>query len=119
MRRPISILLLVLMLAALIAPVAVATVTAPTPACCRAGGRHHCSATAASLVPSGIRLQGQSCPYRKHLAFSVSAAPPPAAETVAPVGAHSVLHQFYSEVFISRRELPHSQRGPPHASAVK
>ncbi|MFZ3213127.1 MAG: hypothetical protein WA188_16610 [Terriglobales bacterium] len=119
MRRSTATALLLLMLAALLAPAALATATNPLPACCRAGGRHHCSAMAASIVPSGDRVQGKSCPYRKPLAFSVSVAPPPAAETIALAGAHSFLNNFYSEVFVSHREPPHSQRGPPPASSLK
>ncbi len=119
MRRSTATTLLLLMLAAFLAPAAVATVTTPTPACCRAAGLHHCSAMVPRGSEGGTQFQGQSCPYRKPLAFSGSAAPPPAAETVAPAGAHSFLGDFYSEVFVSYREAPHSQRGPPPASAVK
>ena len=119
MRRSTATTLLLLMLAAFLAPAAVATVTNPTPACCRAGGRHHCSAMVPSGTEGSTQFQGQSCPYRKHLALSGSAATPPATQTVAPAGAHSFLNQFYSEAFVSHREPPHSQRGPPPASAVK
>jgi len=119
MRRSTATALLLLMLAAFLAPAALATVTTLTPACCRAAGPHHCSAMAASMVPSGVRVQAQSCPYRKPLAFSVSVASPPATETVTATGTHSFLNQFYSEVFVSHREPPHSQRGPPPASSVK
>jgi len=119
MRRSTATTLLLLMLAAFLAPAAAATITNPLPACCRAAGPHHCSAMAASMIPIGIRVQGQSCPYRKPLAFSGSAATPRATQTVARAGAPSFLNQFYSEVFVSHREPPHSQRGPPPASAVK
>jgi hypothetical protein len=115
MRRSVAITLLLLMLAVFLAPAALATVTNPLPACCRAEGRHHCSAMAASMVPSGVRVEGQSCPYRKPLVFFVSAAPPPAAKTVVPAATHSVLRESYSEVFVSHREPAHSQRGPPPA----
>jgi len=115
MRRSTASALLLLMVAAFLAPAALATATNPLPACCRAGGRHHCSAMAASVVPSGVKLQGQCCPYRKHLAFSSSAAPPPAAETIALAGAHSFLNNFYSQLLLSHREPSHSQRGPPLA----
>jgi len=119
MRRSTATTLLLLMLAAFLAPAAAATITNPLPACCRAAGPHHCSAMAASMVPSGVRVQAQSCPYRKPLAFSGSAATPRATQTVALAGAHSFLDEFYSGAFISHRESPHSQRGPPPTSSVK
>ena len=119
MRRSTAITLLLLMLAAFLAPAALATSTTPTPACCRAAGPHHCSAMAPSGTEGGAQFQGHSCPYRKPVALSGSAATPPATQTVALAGAHSFLNRFYSEVFVSHREPPHSQRGPPPASAVK
>jgi len=118
MRRPTATTLLLLMLAAFLAPAAVATVTTPTPACCRAAGPHHCSAMV-SGPEGGAQFQGHSCPYRKPVALSESAATPRATQTVALAGAHSFLNEFYSEVFVSHREPPHSQRGPPPASSVK
>ena len=115
MRRSTAIALLLLILAAFLAPAALATATKPLPACCRASGPHHCS----TVVPSGgIKVQGQSCPYRKHLAFTGSVAPPPAAHRVAPGAARSVSGQFHPQFFISRREAPHSQRAPPLPSSV-
>jgi hypothetical protein len=119
MRRSTATALLMLMLAAFLAPAALATVTTPTPACCRAAGPHHCSAMVPSGPAGGAQFQGHSCPYRKPVALSGSAATPRAIQTVALAGAHSFLNTFYSEAFISRREPPHSQRGPPPASAVK
>jgi hypothetical protein len=117
MRRSTATALLMLILGALVAPAALATTANPLPACCRAGGRHHCSATVSS--GKDPQVQGHSCPYRKPVAFSVSLAPPPAAETVALADAYAFLNESYSEVFISHRELPYSQRAPPSASAVK
>lgn len=118
MRRPTAITLLLLMLAAILAPAAVATVTTPMPACCRVAGAHHCSAMVVGATGGEPRLQGQSCPHRKPVACSGYAAPPAVAETVAPADAHSFSNEFQPEFFISHRELPYSQRGPP-ASAVK
>jgi hypothetical protein len=112
MRRSTATALLLLMLAAFLAPAALATVIAPTPACCRAAGPHHCS----TVVPSGVQVQGQSCPYRKPLAFSGSAAPPTATESAAPDDAHPVLHEFYPELFVSPGEQPHPERAPPQSS---
>ncbi len=119
MRRSTATTLLLLMLAAFLAPVAAATITNPLPVCCRAGGPHHCSAMIPSGPEGGAQFQGHSCPYRKPVALSGSAATPPATQTVALAGAYSFLNQFYSEVFVSHREPPHSQRGPPPTSSVK
>ena len=119
MRRPTATALLLLMLGAFLAPAALATVATPTPACCRAAGPHHCSAMVPSGPEGGAQFQGHSCPYRKPVALSGSAATPRATQTVALAGAHSFLNEFYSEVFVSHRDPPHFQRGPPPASAVK
>ncbi len=110
MRRSTATALLLLMLAAFGAPAALATATTPTPACCRAAGQHHCSAMAPS---GGVQIQGQSCPHRKPLAFSGSAAPPPAAETVAPADTHPFPVEFHPESFVVRGEQPHPERAPP------
>ncbi|MGC2321565.1 MAG: hypothetical protein WA463_02940 [Terriglobales bacterium] len=114
MRRSTASALLLLMLAGLLAPAAVATVTDPIPACCRAGGPHHCSAM--PPISGGIQIQGQSCPYRKPLMFSGSAAAPPATGTVAPADPHPFLHEFYPELFVSAAEPPHPGRAPPQPS---
>lgn len=114
MRRSTASALLLLMLAGLLAPAAVATVTDPIPACCRAGGPHHCSAM--RPISGGTQIQGQSCPYRKPLVFSGSAAPPPTRGTVASADPHPFLHEFYPELFVSPGEQPHPARAPPLTS---
>ena len=113
MRRLTAAALVSLILGALLAPAALASVTNPLPACCRAGGRHHCMGMGSVRSGSGPGFQGSSCPYRKHLAFSVSLVPPPAAETVALADAHFFFPEFDPESFVSHRELPYSQRAPP------
>jgi len=116
MRRLTATTLLLLMLAGSFAPAALASATNPLPACCRAGGMHHCMA----MMPSsgGTRFQGQSCPYRKHPAFSSSAAPAPARVVIAPADPHPFLHQFYPELFVSQGEQPHPERAPPPSSTT-
>ncbi|HYN16295.1 MAG TPA: hypothetical protein VES66_10970 [Terriglobales bacterium] len=116
MRRSTATTLLLLILAAFLAPAALATATNPTPACCRTTGPHRCSATVPGGTDTGLQVQGQSCPYRKPLTFSGSAAPPPAAETVAPADAHPFLNDFYHELFVSQGERPHPERAPPQPS---
>jgi len=116
MRRPVAIALLLVMLAAFLAPAALAAVAPPVRACCRTAGAHHCAA----MVPSGseTQIKGQCCPYRKLVAVFGSAAAPRAIQFIAPAATHSFLNQLYSEVFPSHRELPHSQRGPPDSSLM-
>jgi len=53
MRRGVSLTILVIILAALLAPLAQGA-TASVPVCCRVGGQHHCMGTA------------QSCPFRSY-----------------------------------------------------
>ena len=118
MRRSVATALLLLMFAAFVAPVALATApTQPASACCRAAGPHHCFA----MVPSesGRQIKGLCCPYSKPLAFSASAAAARAAQASALADEYSFLNNFHFEVIYSRRELPHSQRGPPIASSPK
>ncbi len=112
--RPLTALsLLLLIIGAFLAPTAVATVTSPTPACCRASGPHHCS------VPKhdGTHLRGQECAYRKPLMFSRSAAPAPITQFVTTVEAHPFLHEFYPELFVPYGAQPASQRAPPERSS--
>jgi hypothetical protein len=108
MRRLLATTLLLLTGFAWLAPAAVATVTIPTPACCRAAGPHHCFAQS----PLEVQLRGQSCPYRKPRLFSGSIAPHAAVSTVVPADPHPYLHEFYPELFISDGEQPHLERSP-------
>jgi len=113
MRRSTASALLLLMLAAIFAPVALGTTANALPACCRAGGPHHCSAMITVPSGRGPQLRQQSCPYRKPLAFSGSAAALVASVAIAPADPHPFLHEFYPELFVSPAEQPHPQRGPP------
>ncbi|HYV75149.1 MAG TPA: hypothetical protein VFB24_12895 [Candidatus Binatia bacterium] len=62
MRRGVSLTILVIILAALLAPLAQGA-TAAVPVCCRVGGQHHCMGTAGM---DGFRSQAQSCPFRSY-----------------------------------------------------
>jgi hypothetical protein len=119
MRRSIAILLFLLMLAALVAPAALATATNPLPACCRAGGRHHCAMMAALMAPGGVWIKGRPCPYRKRLACPCCAAPPPATETLVPAGEQPFLVENHPASFIAHGEQPHPERAPPQPSSLK
>ena len=119
MRRFTTSALLLLMLAGLLAPAAVATAVNPIPACCRAGGPHHCTAMISGLSGRETQFQGQSCPYRKPLVFSGSAAPPRASVAIAAADPHPFLHEFYPELFVAQGEQPHPERAPPPTSSMK
>jgi len=116
-RRYTATTLLLLLLAGSLAPAVLANATNPLPACCRAGGRHHCMA----MMPrrGGIQLTGQSCPYRKPSVFFSSVAPAPARVMVAPADPHPFLHVFYPDLFVSQGQPPHPERAPPLASSMK
>jgi hypothetical protein len=114
MRRWAAIPILILMVASFLAPAVLASVTAPTPACCRVGGQHHCSA---SIETTGVQLRGQGCPYRKALSFSRSAATYEVVQPIAPADAHPFLHEFYPDLFVSSAHRTHPQRGPPQTSS--
>jgi len=116
MRRSTASTLLLLMLAAMLTPVALATTADALPACCRAGGPHHCSAMITDSSGSGPRFRQQSCPYRKPLAFSRSAAAPAASVAIAPADPHPFQHEIYPELFISPAEQWHPERAPPTLS---
>jgi hypothetical protein len=119
MRRSTAVTLLVPMLAGLLAPAAVAAATNSLPACCRAGGAHHCAAMVPGATEGGAQFQGQSCPHRKPVACTACAAPPPAAQTVALANAYPFSSEFQPELFFLHREPPHSPRAPPHQSSLK
>src|ERR1700760_2639944 len=59
MRRPVSSLLLLLLLVGLALPIVQAQTAAP--ACCRRGGQHHCTTPSTA---DGFRSLGDCCFYR-------------------------------------------------------
>jgi hypothetical protein len=112
MRRPTAITLLVLVLTTFVAPALMARATQPTPACCRAGGRHHCPTSVSSYE---TQIRNAACPYRKSLVFSAPMAAPPLHAAIAPPETHLFLHEFYPELFAPEGEQPHPERAPPTA----
>jgi len=60
MRRGVSIAVLMVLLTAVLAPLAQAS-SASVPACCRVGGQHHCMGMAGL---DGFRSLPSKCPYR-------------------------------------------------------
>jgi len=120
MRGFTAIVLVLLMLAALLAPATLATATTnPLPTCCRAGGAHHCAAMIPRATEGVAQFQGQSCPPRKLAACTGCAVPPPATETGALAVAHPFSSEFHPELFVSQGEQPHPERAPPQQSSLK
>ena len=60
MRRAISVSVLVILLTSVLVPLAQANVSW-VPACCRAGGEHHCTGMAGM---DGFQSVASKCPYR-------------------------------------------------------
>ena len=64
MRRSLSILVLVLLLAPLALPLTLAGGAPPLPLCCRPGGAHHCTGMSRMRLPGdGFREAAGKCPY--------------------------------------------------------
>ena len=114
MRRYLSSLLLLAMLMTSAAPL-LALAPQPLPACCRAGGDHHCAAMM-KLGGDGFHAQPTSCPFRRiPAAVRAHAALHSASVTFAVGAAHSELK--FSVVGAPAIESSYAlpKRGPPSA----
>lgn len=111
MRRLLASTLVLLFAGATLAPSALATITPQTPACCRASGKHHCSAPAGS----GFWSKAQPCHYQQGLTTASVAKPQ------SKVGAPALReqHPFVGGSFF--KNIPPDQgntragRGPPRS----
>ena len=71
MRRGISIAVLAIVVASVVAPLALAN-PASVPACCRSGGQHHCMGMSGL---DGFQSLPGECPYRVHRAVTTEKLP--------------------------------------------
>jgi hypothetical protein len=69
MRRIVSTAVLLVLLTATLAPLMQAGVSS-LPACCRAGGKHHCEMSMGTPGFAGFKSAPEVCPYRIHAAVT-------------------------------------------------
>src|SRR5450755_5063309 len=77
MRRGVSIAVLMVILTSVLAPMAQAR-SSTLPACCRAGGTHHCDGSMGSSESVGFKAVPETCSYRHHAAVTSEAVALPA-----------------------------------------
>lgn len=115
MRRGISIAVLLVILTSIFAPMAQA-LTVAVPACCRAGGKHHCSASMGNSGPAGFKSAQEICPYRHHAALtSEQLALTATSQQLGILVLSSETVQPTESNFYSNRRNDVHKRGPPAA----
>lgn len=123
MRRFLAIFVLFVVGCSTVAPLALASAYAETPACCRRDGKHHCQSGMADMAgmpgmvdasPSGHQITAPGCPQR-----SPSATPVANGQAVTPlfstpqVPDASLAWLPNHLEFVSEPVHQHSGRGPP------
>ena len=115
MRRAVSSTLLLLLVAPL-GLLALRTTQRDLPACCRAGGAHHCTAMLQPFTGADrVIAQRERCPYAHpavlpHPARTQNSHIPMAGE------AHPFLQEFVPGIRGTAKDDSHADRGPPMAS---
>ena len=69
MRRAVSISVLLVILTSILAPMAQAR-SSNVPACCRAGGKHHCNGSMGTSGSFGFKSAPETCSYRHQAAVT-------------------------------------------------
>jgi hypothetical protein len=69
MRRAVSISVLLVILTSILAPMAQAR-SSNVPACCRAGGKHHCDGSMGASGSFGFKSAPETCSYRHQAAVT-------------------------------------------------
>lgn len=114
MTRAISIAVLAIVFASVVAPLALAN-PASVQACCRVGGKHHCMGTGMAGL-DGFHAQPGKCPYRvstaatSRIAAAVSNGSEASLHTVEPAVA---ILPTTRAIGVALGDVP--KRGPPSA----
>ena len=111
MRRWAATIVMLLLAAGTIVPMAVASVTS-RPACCRRGGMHHCGMP----QEEGFHPAGTTCPFCAQTLPVPAVRPEQRAIVVAPAAAHPFLDEFYPAPAALPDRRTQSSRAPPVAS---
>ncbi len=118
MRRILSIFVLVLLLAPLALPLALAGGVPALPFCCRAGGAHHCTGMSGPSLPGDGFRDAHQCPYF-HARLLPNA---PRAQMPAAVPAPHVTQSAHVELALAQPAAPladlQSSRAPPALSSL-
>ncbi|MGA9564265.1 MAG: hypothetical protein WBS19_01960 [Candidatus Korobacteraceae bacterium] len=116
MRRVATITVLLVLLTPLLAPLAQAS-TSSLPACCRAGGRHHCEMAMGNSEPTGFTSAPTVCPFRIHAAVT-SPLVALASSTHLAIGIVLIGESYRRPTEVTLSSNPGDelhQRGPPAA----
>ena len=122
MRRIFASFVLALIAWGSIAPMAIASVSDPVPACCRKDGKHHCNMGASRLDASQdgqprLRAQAPDCPFRSQHGVSTIAVVLPSHSNFATQLSASARLLFSRSVILSSLAFGSvSERGPPQSS---
>lgn len=115
MRRGLSSLVVVAMLLMVVAPL-LALSPRTLPACCRAGGKHHCAMMNMMALGEGFRAQTPPCPYRSHAAVAPAHSAVQVSRLALAITAScSELYVPAARIVVVASSYSVPKRGPPFA----
>ena len=120
MRRCLPIFVLVLLVAPLALPVALAGGAPALPICCRPGGAHHCAGGMASPAApgDGLRSSAHNCPYFHARLLPNVLRPQAPAAVSAPHAVEPLRVALISSGSVAPITAIHSPRAPPALSSL-
>ncbi len=116
MRRLLASSLLLMFAIVLVSAPAAASLTSGLPACCRAGGAHHCAGVPSNSPGPGFASQPAACPYSQPVLVTHAARPESRAAVSDSLEAHPFIMEFVPQPPPAQSENRHADRGPPLAS---